>query len=86
VKKIKAIEDDKYEIPKVTATLEESKMYVKKKLNLKANSDITVYRVVGILTQMNTLYHMMSIGLNVKPFDLLVVSLRYVTIADHEAI
>jgi hypothetical protein len=86
VKKIKAIEDDKYEIPKVAATLEESKMYVKKKLNLKANSDIIVYRVVGILTQMNTLYHMMSIGLNVKPFDLLVVSLRYVTIADHEAI
>lgn len=86
MRKIKAIEDGKYEIPKLAATLEESKMYVKKKLNLKASSDIIVYRVVGILTQMNTLYHMMSIGLNVKPFDLLVVSLRYVTIADHEAI
>jgi MFS superfamily sulfate permease-like transporter len=83
---MKDIEGENYEIPDLGTSEEDTQLVLKKKLSLEERSKIVLYRIVGILTYLNVPQHTFNMSRNIEPYDVLVVSFRYVTLADHDGL
>lgn len=59
---------------------------IRKKLNMKEDSKVFLYRIVGILTYLNVPQHSYKLGRYLQAGDLAIVSFRYVTLADHDGL
>lgn len=51
--RLKDIEGENYEIPDLGVDKEDSQTILKKKLSLEENSQVVLYRIVGIMTYLN---------------------------------
>lgn len=47
---------------------------------------ITLYRIMGLMTYLNATSHTFNMDKGVQPYDLLVISFRYVTMVDHDGL
>lgn len=47
---------------------------------------ITLYRIMGLMTYLNATSHTFNMDNGVQPYDLLVISFRYVTMVDHDGL
>ncbi len=83
--KLKDLEGQNYEIPDVFKSLDREEG-LRKHLKLETNAQVLLYRVVGILTYLNVMQHTWKIGKTLKQGDLVIISFRYVTLADHDGL
>ena len=60
--------------------------YLRKVFNLHTESKVIFYRIVGILNYLNVPEHTYCINRDAHPFDILILSFRFITLADHDGL
>lgn len=66
--------------------VESSKVLLKERLAMSDENKITLYRIMGLMTYLNATSHTFNMDKGVDPYDLLVISFRYVTMVDHDGL
>lgn len=74
------------EFPEIDQELFKDEKDLRRKLQMHQGNKILLYRFVGIMTYLNIPYHNLKLSFATEPFDLLVLSFRYVTMADHDGL
>ena len=77
---IREIENNNLEIPEL------SKNQIEKLVAPNPGSRVFLYRVVGILTYLNSSQHEFKFSRKLSPGDIGIISFRYVTMADHDGL
>lgn len=74
------------EFPEIDNDLFLDEEDLRRKLQMHEGSKILLYRFVGILTYLNIPHHSTKLSMAAEPFDLMILSFRYVTMADHDGL
>lgn len=74
------------EFPEISEDYFKDEEDLRNRLQMHEGSKILLYRFVGLLTYLNIPHHNYKLSMTADPFDLIILSFRFVTMADHDGL